>query len=349
MAEDAPERVAEVLRSGYVGQGPKCAQFETEFAALIGAEQPPLLVNSCTSAITLALWLAGVRAGDRVITTPMTCSATNTPITNLQAKVLWADVDPKTGLIDPESVERLLKEHPDTKAVIAVDWGGAPCDYAALKAICKPYGIPVIQDAAHRVFALNGEHGDYVAWSFQAIKHLTMGDGGALLTPPEEYERAKLLRWYGLDRESSADFRCSQSISEAGFKFQSNDIAAAIGLANIGAVRDNIRLATMNSYEFTVLCENPKVLQPKRNPFSDWWLHTTRVKDRTGFIAHMAEYGVKASPVHRRNDEHACFAQYRRHLPGVDEFASTNVCVPNGHWLTNADRERVVEAVNAWK
>lgn len=348
MSEDAAPFVSTVLGSGYIGQGKQCAMFEAEFGQLVKAPRPPLLVNSGTSAITLALDLCGVRPGDYVISTPMTCTATNTPIVNLGAHILWADVDPRTGLIDPRSVAALIENEraPGNfnlkwiKAIIAVDWGGAPCDYDAL----KQFGIPVIQDAAHRLFALNGAHGDYVCWSHQAIKFLTTGDGGSLLPPDDRYEEAKLLRWYGLDRESSADFRCSQNIRRAGWKFQSNDIAAAIGRANLRAAPGNVAQARHHS---RVLAYS--LGEPEPPSESDCWLHTLLVEDREDFIADMKAQGIAASPVHRRNDEHDCFAAYRRPLPGVDYFAARNVAVPNGWWLSGRDLGRVVEAIQAWK
>lgn len=341
MAEDAPECVTKVLRSGYIGQGVECSLFEQEFQALVEAPRPPLLVNSCTSAITLALDLCGVGPGDYAISTPMTCTATNMPIVNLGANILWADVDPKTGLIDPGSVDWLLNQcYGRYKAIIAVDWGGAPCDYDALKS----FGIPVIQDAAHRVFALNGPAGNYTCWSHQAIKFLTTGDGGSLLTPEDKYEEAKLLRWYGLDRESSSDFRCRQNIKRAGWKFQSNDIAAAIGRANMPYVTEHVQAAFGNSERL-----HSATKFGKHNWWSDCWLTTLLVDDREGFIKHMAERGIAASPVHRRNDEHDCFAAFRRHLPGVDAFASRNVSVPTGWWLTENDLAQVIEAVCEWK
>lgn len=333
----------------YIRQGEQVEKFEEEFSVLVGAKQRTVAVNNCTSAITLALWLCGVRAGDWVIATPMTCSATVTPILNLQAKVLWADVDPLTGLIDPKSVEECIKsiwprpssynanalsgEYWKPKSIIAVDWAGASCDYKSL----KQFGIPVIQDAAHRVFALNGENGDYVCWSHGEIKHLSCINGGSLLVPPEQYQCAKLLRWYGLDRESKADFRCSQSINEAGFKFSMNDVFASVGRANIKHARSIVERHRANA----------KALGATDN-HSDYWFYPTHVEDKEKFKAFMHDKGIMVSPVHRRNDEHACFAQYKRYLPGLDAFSRTNIGIPAGWWLTMNDIDQIREAMKEW-
>lgn len=335
MSPEAPARVAAVLESGYIGQGAMVDVFEDALMQLLGTPGPPLTTNSCTSAIDLALHLIGVGPGDEVITTPVTCTATNSPIVTRGARPVWADVDPLTGLIDPSDVARKITRK--TKAIMAVDWGGALCDYDALDI----HGLPIIQDAAHSLTA--GIGGDYVCWSFQAIKHLTSGDGGALWCPPSKLERARLLRWYGLDRRSKADFRCEQNISEVGYKYHMNDIAAAIGLANIGATRGLIAKHQVNAAWYM------GALGVEGNPQSAWWLYTLLVDDRQGFITHMADRGIACSPVHARNDTHTAFHFPNGPLPGVDHFASRNVAIPVGWWLSEADRAHIVEAVWAWR
>jgi perosamine synthetase len=349
MSPEAPARVAEVLMSGYVGQGEKVEAFEAALQTLLGTPEPPLTTNSCTSALDLALHLIGVGPGDAVITTPVTCTATNSPIVTRGAVPVWADVDPLTGLIDPADVERKLysmrvRENYVVKAIMAVDWGGALCDYQALHS----FGLPIIQDAAHSLTA--GIGGDYACFSFQAIKHLTTGDGGALWCPPEQLERARLLRWYGLDRRSRADFRCEQNIQEAGYKYHMNDIAAAIGLANIGGVREVIARHRHSAevYDLRLSGLGYNVTTPRWDADSAWWLYTLLVEDRAGFIAHLADHGIAASPVHVRNDTHAAFHFPNGPLPGVDHFASRNVAIPVGWWLTADDRRHIIEAVRSW-
>lgn len=334
MSPEAVGAVGDVLLSGYIGQGPMVERFEAALATLLDLPAPPLTVSSGTAALDLALHLIGVGPGDEVITTPVTCTATNSPIVTRGARPVWADVHPFTGLIDAEDVARKIT--PRTRAVMAVDWGGALCDYAALRRL----GLPVIQDAAHSLTA--GIGGDYVCWSFQAIKHLTCGDGGALWTPAADLERARLLRWYGLDRRSKADFRCEQNIQEVGYKAHMNDVAAAIGLANIGQTPGLIAKHRENAAWYN------SVLGMPRDAASAWWLYTLLVEDRAGFTRHMAERGVAVSPVHARNDTHDAFRFPNGPLPGVDYFASRNVAIPVGWWLTPAERNQIVEAVCAW-
>lgn len=359
MADDAPARVAEVLQSGYIGQGPKVDAFEAALEREFVSDGPILTVNSCTAALDLALHLCDVGPGDYVLSTPMTCTATNGVIVRRGARIIWADVDPVTGLLSPESVKRRMWDAPrKPKAIMAVDWGGRACDYHALRQAAP--NVPIIEDAAHaplaqyhgRPIAYMG--GDYVCWSFQAIKHLTTGDGGALKVPAEQVERARLLRWYGLDRTKGDSFRCSQDIAEVGYKYHLNDIAAAIGLTNLPHLADVVYRHRQNARlyheAFAELPLASGVLPPPTDPGSSWWLYTLLVPERDTFIAHLASRGIAASPVHARNDRHPGFSgpSAEGALPGVDVFAAHEVAIPVGWWLSDQDRWRVIDAVREW-
>ena len=336
-----------------IGQGPVVDRFEAQFRRYVEAPRDVLTTNSCTAALDLALHLAGVGAGDEVITTPQTCTATTGVIVNRGAVPVWADVDALTGLIDPASVARLVT--PKTRAVMAVDWAGRPCDYAGLRSAAPV--LPIIQDAAHRGPTPIGDtHGDYVAWSFQAIKFLTTVDGGALLCPDAATtERARLLRWFGLDRRSSADFRCAQDIAEAGFKYHMHDVAAAIGLANLPAARTAALAQRARAARYNrALAGLPGLLVPPHDEACDYWLYTVLVDDRADFEAHLNRAGVATSQVHARNDAHTAFrhangrATARVRMPGLEAFARRQVSIPVGWWLTDADEAAVIEAVTTW-
>ena len=334
MSPEAEEAVADVLASGYIGQGVKVEEFEEELANALELPQPPLTTNSCTSALDLSLELIGVGPGDEVITTPMTCTATNGVIVKRGARPVWADVHPTTGLIDAYDVNRKLT--PRTKAIMAVDWGGKAADYDLLKA----FGVPVIQDAAHSFGGDIG--GDYVCWSFQAIKHLTTGDGGALLAPDEQMERGRLLRWYGLDRRAGDSFRCTQNIQEVGFKYHMNDIAAAIGLANLPMALDHVSAHQLRASEIS---EALFGFEAEQHP---WWFFTVIVEDPAALTKHLADRGIEGSPVHARNDKHTAFHFPNGPLPGVDFFSSHMLAVPCGWWLGMEEVEQVIEGLESY-
>jgi dTDP-4-amino-4,6-dideoxygalactose transaminase len=310
-------------------------------------------VNSGTSALQLALRLADVGSGDEVISTPMTCTATNVPILAAGANIVWADIDPTTGNIDSLDVERKITNK--TKAIIAVHWGGYPADIAELNRIGKQYNVKVIEDAAHAFGATYdgrpiGSHSDFVCFSFQAIKHLTTGDGGALVCrDTDTYKRGKLLRWYGIDRESERkDLRCEEDVKEWGYKFHMNDIAATIGLHQLQFVADVLRRhrenATYYRERFKVL-EGLRLLNYRLDRQSSYWLFTVRVPQRQAFMEQMKKSGIVISQVHARNDLHTMFSEFQRSLPGVNEFVSQQVSIPVGWWLTESERSFIADTV----
>lgn len=359
MAPEAAAMSSEVLLSGYIGQGPRVEAFEAALKDWFSSEYI-LSLNSGTSALHLALRLAGVGQGDEVVSTPMTCMATNTPILANGANIVWADIDPNTGCISPESVR--AKITPKTKAIMAVDWAGYPCDLNELQAIANEHGIKLIEDAAHAFGATyNGQKvggiADFTCYSFQAIKHLTTVDGGALVCKSEEdYKRGKLLRWYGIDRDGPRkDFRCEEDVVEYGYKFHMNDVAAAIGLAQLPHMPELVRKHCDNAKYYTERFKGleaveglPVLLDYKADREAAYWLFTIRVDEPKAFMAFMKERQIVCSQVHARNDGHTVFKAYRTELPGVDKFSAHQVSIPVGWWLSSEDRERVADAVTEY-
>jgi len=346
------EPLGRTLLSGYIGQGPRVDEFEKALVPWLGNHNV-LALNSGTSALQLALRLANVEPGDEVISTPMTCTATNVPIMAMGARIVWADIDPHTGNVDPLDVERKIS--PRTKAVMAVHWAGYPCEVDELDRIGEKHGVTIIEDAAHAFGGTYrgrpiGSHSDFVCFSFQAIKHLTTVDGGALVAKDtESYKRGKLLRWYGIDRESERrDFRCEQDVAEWGYKFHMNDVTATIGLEQIRHVDDVLRRHRENAAYYRERLTGLRRLellayQDDREP--SYWLFTVRVRERDRFMLEMRKAGIVTSQVHARNDQHSMFAEFRRVLPGVDEFAAEQVSIPVGWWLGEDERAHVADTV----
>lgn len=359
MPKEVDEPLLKTLHSGFVGQGVKVDKFEDALRPWFGNKNV-LTLNSGTSALHLALKLAGVGPGDTVISTPMTCSATNTPIIASGADILWADINPKTGNIDPESIESVIMAN--TKAIMCVHWGGYPAPLREINDIAEKYGLKVIEDAAHAFGAFYkgkriGSISDYTEFSFQAIKHMTTVDGGVLTCRDDaDYDRGKLLRWYGIDRESSrTDMRCEQDITEAGFKYHMNDIAATIGLEQLNHVRGVLvkHLENAEYYNAELKNRNIKRCKPldyENDRLSSYWLYTILVDDRDAFREFMKKNGIAASAVHSRNDTHSCFAKYNiQDLPGVDEFSAHQACIPVGWWVTEEDRKYIMDKIEEFE
>ena len=296
MNENVQNHLLPVLHSGYIGEGPKSAQFEKRFGEFI--RNPNVaVVNSGTSALVMALRMAGVRNGHYVISTPETPLPTNMAILSMGAGILSADVLPD-GTMDPASVNKILDDsrwffpQRPAKAIMCVDWGGTPCKIAELQC----FGLPVIEDACQAVGSYyRGNHvgsdADYTAFSFQAIKHLTTGDGGAVaFLNPEQAERARLLRWFGLDRTKGASMRCTQDPPDWGYKMQLNDIAASIGLANLEKLPWLLQKTKAHaSYYDEVFGVAP---DPARQ--SGYWLYTILVQDKWALSPTWRTMGLNA-------------------------------------------------------
>lgn len=345
-----------VLHSGYIGQGPMVEEFEKKLRFFLNSKNV-LTLNSGTSALQLALRLANVNNGDEVITTPMTCSATNEPILATGAKIIWADVLPNNGLIDPYSVEKKITSK--TKAIICVDWGGTVCDLDRLMSVAKKHKIKLIEDAAHAFGSTYknrrvGSIADFTCFSLQAIKHITTGDGGILTTKNKnDYKKGKLLRWYGIDREAkiTGDSRIDVDIPDWGYKFHMNDLAAVIGITQmdyIGKVlarhRDNAKFYSKNITD--VFYIHPKTTWEQESSF---WLYTILLPSpqlRQDFAKFMKNNGVATSRVHRRNDDYSAFPKSKDKLNGVTYFYDREESIPV-HWgLRRSDLNKIAKLCN---
>lgn len=359
MSPQATEKVGAVLQSGYIGQGPKVEEFEQILAKHLNYKNV-LTVNSATSGLHLAIHAINrFNDTDEILTTPLTCSATNWPILANRIKIRWVDIDQETANIDLIDLERKITIN--TRAIIIVHWGGYPVDIDELTGIvnrCKQrfgHQPAIIEDCAHAWGSTYydrfvGTFGNWAVYSFQAIKHLTSVDGGALLTPNSEYyQRIKLLRWYGIDRETkSKDFRCEKDVIEAGFKMHMNDVNATIGMANFDLALEAIKTHQDNAaYYRDQLVNVPgiKLLTEHSNRKSSYWIFTILVERRDDLMRKMAEAGIASSRVHERNDKHTCVQQFRTALPNLDKFSVKMICIPVGWWVTQEDREYIVNTI----
>lgn len=352
MPDSVDKPLLEVIHSGFIGQGKKVNEFEKKLGDYFGNSNV-LTLNSGTSGLHLALRLSNVGAGDEVITTAMTCTATNMPIISSGAKIVWADVDPVTGLISPESIEEKITNK--TKAIVIVHFGGIPCEISKISEIAKARGIKVIEDGAHAFGSeYNGEkigcHSDFVMFSLQAIKHITTVDGGLLLCKSKsDYQRGKLLRWYGIDRETKAKgFRCEDDIPEYGYKYHMNDVCAVIGIEQLKYVDEIVNKHIGNKDYYDKQLENIKgvrLIPSEIKRGSSSWLYTLHIEKRDFFMDWMSNKGIQVSRVHERNDKHSAFSEYKSELPFLDIFNATQVSIPVGWWLDDNERKYIVDAI----
>jgi dTDP-4-amino-4,6-dideoxygalactose transaminase len=368
MSPNVTAPLNKVVSSGYIGQGPVVEKFEQELKNYY-SNHLIVTTNSATAADHLAVHLLkkpkasegweGLQPGDEVLTTPLTCTATNWPILANGVDLRWVDVDKNTCNMDLDDLARKIS--PKTKAIMVVHWGGYPNDLDRLQEIQKEahskFGFTprIIEDCAHSFGAkykgkLLGHHGNMCFFSFQAIKHLTAGDGGMLILPTRDlYDRARLLRWFGIDRETnSKDFRCEDDIPEWGYKFHMNDINASIGLENLNYVDNVVESHRDNARFYNDKLEGVagvELLENRADIESSYWIYTLKVERRDDFMRYMKKCNIMVSRVHERNDKHSCVSKYKAILPNLDQLCNEMICIPNGWWVTEEEREYIVECI----
>lgn len=337
-----------VIYSGYIAEGEVVVDFEQKLAELLNNPYC-LTVNSGTAALHLSLLLIGVGKGDEVISTALTAEPTNTTILLTGAKVIFADVDINTGLIDPISIEERITKK--TKAIMVVHYAGMVCDMDRINEISEKYKIPVIEDAAHAFLSKYnnsyiGNNSPYTCFSFQAIKHLTTIDGGLLcLKNEKEYTRARKLRWFGLDKKVA---RLESDINEAGYKYHMNNVNATVGLLQLKCLKENVLRYIENGEYFDKHLQNIDgltLLEYYDNTKPSYWLYTMKVERRADFISMMTSNGIGASPLHLRNDRHSVFQAQNIETPNLDDFYESFVHIPCGWWVSDKEREYIVQTI----
>ncbi len=346
--EELMPEIEKVLYSGYIAEGEAAWGFEDGLRQFIGNSNT-LAVQSGTAALHIALLLLNVGPGDEVISTPMTSEPTNTTIAITGAKVVWADVDPKTGLLDPKSVREKITEK--TKAIMLVHYAGMVCDMDEFNKISEETGIPIIEDAAHALGAKYqgktiGSNSRFTCFSFQAIKHMTTVDGGAIsFRNPEDVTPARKLRWFGLDKKVS---RLENDITRAGYKYGINNLTGIIGQIQLKHAQEVISKYISNGkfYDEALKGVPGVTLVPYyKNTEPSYWLYTMKVENRDKFIRLMESIDITASPLHHRSDTHSVFAESRCDLPNMDEWYSEFVHIPCGWWVDEEIREKIVSTI----
>lgn len=349
-AEELMLALQEIIYSGYIAEGEKVYEFERQFGEYI-QNSNVLSLNSGTAALHIALLLAEVEQGDEVISTVLTAEPTNVAIKLVGAKVVWADVQPNTGLLDPKSVREKITDR--TKAIMLVHYAGMVCDMNEFNKISKEFNIPIIEDTAHALGARYngrpiGSNSEYTVFSLQAIKHMTTIDGGILsLKDASKVDVARKLRWFGLDKKVP---RLKNDITKPGYKYHMNNVNATVGLIQMKYVREIVGRYINNGKFFDAELQGisgVELLDYNPNTEPSYWLYTMKVEDRANFVKMMTERGISASELHLRNDRHSIFAESNIELPVFDEFYTKMVHIPCGWWLDDESRSKIVESIKS--
>jgi perosamine synthetase len=268
---------------------------------------------------------------------------------------VFADIDSLTGNILPDSIAEKIT--PRTKAIMPVHWGGYPCDLDEINALASKHGIVVIEDAAHALGATYkgrpiGAISRLTAFSFQAIKHLTTGDGGALCCLEErDAHIAFTQRWFGIDRASSKPSILGERVYDiisVGYKYHMNDLSAALGLGNLEDFFERLlrrqEIASIYRQQLQGVM-GLQLLKLEEDRTSAYWLFTMLVERREDLIRKLAGQGIPASVVHLRIDHNSVFGGIKEDLPGQSEFNEKQVAIPIHENLTEEEIEYIIVCI----
>jgi dTDP-4-amino-4,6-dideoxygalactose transaminase len=357
--------VVETLRSGWLTTGPRVHAFEEAFANYIGAPHA-IAVNSCTAALHLALDAIDLREGDEVLVPTMTFAATAEVVRYFKAHPVLVDCEPDTLNLDPLSFERAIG--PRARAIIPVHYAGHCCDMSPVLEIARSHQLNVIEDAAHALPAryhgqMAGTFGDMGCFSFYATKTLCTGEGGMIVTANPDYaERVRMMSLHGISKDAwkrySAEGSWYYEIQRPGFKYNLTDIAAALGLVQLGKV-DRMRdarqhIAELYDHGFGDLRE---IATPVVRDGIDhaWHLYPIRLGlerlriGRGEFIAKMRERNIGTSvhfiPLHLHPYYRANYHYRPEDLPNASNAYERLVSLPIYPSMTDNDAAEVVAAV----
>lgn len=320
--------VVRTLLGTQLAEGSQVKQFEKEFSEKFN-QKNVVALNSGTSALELAYELAGIKEGDEVITPCYTCTATNLPLVRRGAKIIFSDIEDDLNI----SIEDVKKKYTNkTKAVVFVHMGGNNRGLKELVSFCKKRGIILIEDAAQAVGSDYWGKADFTCTSTQAIKLLTSGDGGFLMCKKKsDYEKAKRLRWFGIDRPKKQKVG-DVDVTEAGFKFHMSDVTGAIGLGNLRSIDKVIahRKELIKIYESYGLQSNI-------------WLTRGHTEDYNKTKEVFAKNGIDIGQHHYKNYKYSIFKKYAKgdSFPNMERLQHRHFFVPHHYGVSFKDAHRI--------
>lgn len=360
IGQEEIDAVVDVLKSGWLGLGPKTEQFETEFAAYVGSRFMVAL-NSGTAALHLALEILDIGPGDEVIVPSLTFISTVHAVSYVGATPVFADVEKDTLNLCVEDIERKITDK--TKAMIVVHMAGHPCDMDAIHQLALSKGIKVVEDAAHAAGAAYkgrkiGSVSDLTCFSFHAVKNLTCGEGGGI-TCNQEWMARKLRekRWVGISKDtwirSSSErvYAWQYFVENIGYKYHMNDIHAALGIVQLGKLNQlngrRKEIATRYQQELSGISwlELP---QEKTYAQSSWHLFQIKLANeqlRDGLIRHLQDHniapGVHYYPCHLQPN----YLHLKAIVPVTSEIWKRILTLPIHPNLTDEDQERIIDCI----
>lgn len=340
-------RVAEVLGTKWVGQGPLVDEFERQFQEKFCPGRHAVMVSSGTAALHLAYVLAGIGPGDEVVTPTFTCTATNIPLLYLGATPVLTDINPSTLCLDHNAAYHAMT--PKTKAIVSVNYGGYHVDTNKLRDMAPKAAI--ISDCAQSLTHNEHDAADYLCFSFQAIKLLWANAGCLVTRTAMEATIAKRLRWFGITREAKLRGNWQNDITELGYKYQATDVDAAIGLGNLVLIDERIeyRRKLLSQYKRELQsCRHTRIVgEDQIGTMHDAWLCTVVSTEMTRVTRALTAAGVEHGPVHYRNSRYTLFQQRARiePSPGMDAVDERYLCLPIHAKVTPEDVNFICDTI----
>lgn len=365
LGEEEIQEVVDTLRSGWIGTGPKVAQFERDFSAY-KATPAAVALSSCTAALQLSMRAAGIGAGDEVITTPLTFCATVNAILHTGATPVLADVDPDSMNISPREIEQ--KVTPRTKAIVPVHMAGRSCDMDGIMAIANANDLVVIEDCAHAIETTYkgkpaGTFGTFGCFSFYVTKNVVTGEGGMVITRyPDAAERIKVLALHGMsndawDRFGDAGYK-HYFVVEPGYKTNMMDMQAALGIHQLRRVEANWRRreAIFAMYDEAFAClPLTTPAPPEDGSRHAYHLYTVLIDEaragvsRDEFLRQMTFHNIGVGVHYLSLPEHPYYGKalgWRpEDYPHAARIGRQTVSLPLSPALTDADVSDVIAAV----
>jgi perosamine synthetase len=363
VGQEELDGIKDVFERAWLGLGPKVVEFEQEWTRYIGSAAS-VAVNSGTAALHLALASFGFKPGSKVLVPALTFVSSATCILYNGLEPVFVDVDPDTLSISLPDMERKLTR--DCVAVVVVHFGGHPAPMDEIMAFAKAHDLKVVEDCAH---CAGGEYlgkklgtwGDVGCFSVEEKKAMTTGDGGMIVAnDPELIEPLRAHRWVGIDKDTwkrTANYTKTASedprhwyyeVAVLGYKYNMNDLAAAIGLAQLRKL-DNMnrqKAALIDRYLRGITdLEDVQPLLPYSLNKSSYWLFGIRFPERDELILHLKSKGIATGVHYMPLNKHPLFASYRSEMPFTEELWSRMITLPLFADMTEAQVDYVVEAM----
>lgn len=335
-----------ILTSGSLSYGAYGREFE-EMLRVYFNTRNLIVTNTYSMSIVVALTTIGLKQQDKVIASPMACLASSQPLLNLGLEILWADVDPLTGTLDPNSVKELIKEGP--KAIIHNHFCGYPGHIDEINEIGRSYGIPVIDDcieafgSVYKLNKLGCVGSDVTIFSFSSVRFPNTLDGGAIIFKQREFfEQSLLIRDYGIDRtkfrDKNGEINPHCDISLIGYNATPMELNSYIGVEQMKRVDEILAQQSANGQEWDKLLGKNKDIVPLRSVHGkpNFWVYGILVPDKLKYIDHFRSKGFYASGVHLNNNMYSVFKN-QKELKGVSAFQSRFLALPSGWWLKDIE------------